>query len=355
MTEESTSYYTFVTIQFCGADAQIRSAISRQNHFLMAKTLPEYADWLDERQLIWPKVPVATPAKAKPFVKPLPGIRGVSWSVYGTLLSVVDGQFIFEPPLDEEIRLEIALEKTIHEFNMWNSMVRRPGKPSAYMMLQYRDVVSTMRMAGTGRKGDLTEVDSTLIWGKLVGRLLQKEYTFDESIYGDFGHLCEKVAYFFHSALQGVRGAANALTVLKMIPGSNRLQGLLADGQSFTLVQLLRGLRGQGKLLPLKQMFSPHLVTMSYREQVRKPSRSLYQLNVARFAQAGIEPHEILHIGSRLADDLAMAKQAGMKTALYAGDKRSLQATQQDMKDPAIRPDRLITDLIQLREILIAD
>jgi hypothetical protein len=321
----------------------------------MAKTLPEYADWLDEREFVWPKVPVPTPAKATPFVKPLPGIRGVSWSVYGTLLSVADGRFIFDPPRDQEIRLEIALEKTIHEFNMWHSMTRRPGKPSAYMMLQYRDLISTMRMAGSGRKGDFTEIDSTLIWGKLVGRLLQKDYTYDESIYGDFGQYCEKVAYFFHSALQGVTGAANALTVLKMIPETNRLQGLLADGQSFTLVQLLRGLRGQGKLLPLKRLFSPHLVTMSYREEVRKPSRTLYELNVARFAQAGVEPHEILYIGSRLADDLAMAKQAGMKTALYAGDKSSLQATQEDMKDPAIRPDRLITDLIQLREILIAD
>lgn len=321
----------------------------------MVKSLPEYADWLDERKLIWPRVAEPTPAKAKPFSKPLTGIRGVTWSVYGTLLSVLDGKFVFDPEPDQEIRLEIALEKTIHEFNMWNSMTRRPGKPSEYMMLQYRDLLSTLKMTGSQRKGDFTEVDSTMIWGKLVQRLLQKEYDYDEDVYGDFGQLCEKIAFFFHSALQGVTGAANALEILKMIPETNRLQGLLADGQSFTLVQLLRGLRGQGKLLPLKRMFSPHLITLSHREGVRKPSRSLYQLSVARFAQAGIEPHEILHVGSRLKDDLAFAKQAGMKTVLYAGDKTSLQATQAEMKNPDIRPDRLVTDLMQVREILAAD
>ena len=321
----------------------------------MVQSLPEYADWLDERKLIWPKVPAPTPAKATPYTKPLEGIRGVTWSVYGTLLSVLDGKFVFDPAPDQEIRLEIALEKTIHEFNMWNSMTRRPGKPSEYMMHQYRDLLSTMKMAGSARKGDFTEVDSTRIWGKLVQRLLQKEYTYDEDQYGNFGQLCEKIAFFFHSALQGVTGANNALDVLKMIPETNRLQGLLADGQSFTLVQLLRGLRGQGKLLPLKKMFSPHLITMSYRQGARKPSRSLYKLSAEQFAQAGIQPHEILHIGSRLTDDLAFAKQAGMKTVLYAGDKNSLQATQTEMKDPAIQPDRLITDLMQLRKILVAD
>lgn len=321
-------------------------------HEFMAKTLPQYADWLDERKLIWPKVSEAVPAKATPYSKPLPGIKAVSWSVYGTLLSTFDGTFIFEPPAAQEVRLEVALEKTIHEFNMWNSMVRRPGKPSEYMMLQYKDVISTMQMSGRQKKGDLTEVDAIMVWGTLVGRLLQKEYTFDEDIYGSFGELCEKVAFFFHSSLQGVTGTPNALDMLKFIPASGRLQGILADGQSFTLLQLLRGLRGQGKLLPLKSMFSPHLVTLSHQEGMRKPSRSLFELSVARYGQAGIQPDEILHVGSRMADDLAPAKLAGMKTVLYAGDKRSLQANQQQMKDPTTKPDRLITDLLQLRNIL---
>ena len=69
-------------------------------------------------------------------------------------------------------------------------------------------------------------------------------------------------------------------------------------------------------------------------------------------AEMGIAPGEVLHVGNRLRDDLALAKQAGMKTALYAGDKSSLEATKQELKDPHIKPDRLLTDLRQIRQVL---
>ena len=41
-----------------------------------------------------------------------------------------------------------------------------------------------------------------------------------------------------------------------------------------------------------------------------------------------------------------------MKTALYAADTTSLRATKAEMQDPQMRPDRLLTDLSQLREVL---
>ena len=37
------------------------------------------------------------------------------------------------------------------------------------------------------------------------------------------------------------------------------------------------------------------------------------------------------------------AKRLGMKTALFAGDKASLQATPEQFKEPASRPDVLLT------------
>jgi hypothetical protein len=42
----------------------------------------------------------------------------------------------------------------------------------------------------------------------------------------------------------------------------------------------------------------------------------------------------------------------GMRTALFAGDKESLQATSAQVKDPATRPDALLTELPQIAEIV---
>ena len=167
----------------------------------MAKTLSEYLDWLDERtNLIFPKAPRLRPITAKPSIKPIPGVKVVLWSVYGTLLRIDSGRLLHQHP--QELRMQIALQKTIEEFKMWFSMSRKPGQPWEYMLQQYNGVLEEMRMVGTGRKGDVPEIDSSQVWAKLIDRLVRNEYTWDESLYGGLEGLAVKVAYFFHAMLQ---------------------------------------------------------------------------------------------------------------------------------------------------------
>lgn len=316
----------------------------------MAKTLQEYADWLDGRDdLIWPKPPKAAPAKATPYVKPLKGIRAVLWGLYGTLLRITDGQLLFLH--DQELRMQIALDKTIKEFNMWYSMSRKPGAAWEYMFQQYKAVLRDLEMTSV-RKGDSPEINSAALWRKLLGRLEQKEYEYDQDFYGDMDELSEKVAYFFHASFQGVEAAPNAVNALTAVAQSEMTQGLLADAQPFTFVQMLRALKQQGILPPLDKAFAPGCLTLSHQEGVRKPSPSLYRTSQQRFRQLGIAPNEVLYVSATLRDDLAIAKQSGMRTALYAGDKLSLKATSAEVKDPEMKPDRLLTDLIQICDIL---
>lgn len=313
-------------------------------------TLQEYINRLDEQNLIWPKAPPSESLKATPFVKPLEEIRGVTWSVYGTLLRISDGCLLFDS--DAPLQMQVALEKTIQEFNMWQSMPRKSGPAWEQMLSQYKRMLSEQQMSGVRNKGDFPEVDSVKIWMKLISRLQQKEYEYDISLYGDLEEFSAKVAYYFHANLQGVEAAPGALESLQAVSETGIQQGLLADAQVFTFQQMLRALRGQGTLPALDALIAADCVTFSYREGVRKPSKSLYRKSVESFQKRGIAPHEILHIGTRLEDDLAEAKRAGMRTALYAADKINTQVTQEQIRDTDLRPDRLMTDLRQIREIL---
>jgi hypothetical protein len=54
-----------------------------------------------------------------------------------------------------------------------------------------------------------------------------------------------------------------------------------------------------------------------------------------------------------LSRDIAPAKRAGFRTALFAGDRNSLSATSEQMKDPVTRPDVLITELPQILEVIV--
>ena len=316
----------------------------------MAKSLQEYHDWLNTRDLRWPEVPDIEPVKATPSIQPLPGIRGVSWSIYGTLLRITDGELLFDHP--KKFRMQIPLNKVIEEFNVWNSMSRKPGAPWEYFYRQYTELLEAQQMKGTKNKGEIPGIDSPAIWEKLFDRLERNEYTWDQNLYGDLDGLSEKVAYFFHRSFQGISAAPHANITLVAIQQAGIPQTLLGDAQPFTLVQLTSALQEQTQSANPGQFFQLNLATLSYQEKVQVPSPSLYRESLKRWATQEIQPGEILHIGTRLDDDLAAAKRAGMKTALYVADKLSLRLTKADLKNSEIKPDRLLTDLRQVRDIL---
>ena len=235
---------------------------------------------------------------------------------------------------------------------MWNSMSRKPGAPWEYFLHKYDEVVDRHAMSGTTHRGEAPEINSTEIWRKLITRLQQKDYKFDAAFYGGLDDFCEKVAYYFHSCLQGTAAAPGAVDALTAVAESGRTQGLLADAQSFSVTQMLRALQRQGKLRSPAKLFAPSCFALSYRIGLRKPSKALFEKSVRQFAEMDIPAENVLYVSSRVRDDLAVAKKLGMKTALYAGDESSLQATSADLKDDAVKPDRLLVDLRQIKEIL---
>ena len=315
----------------------------------MPQTLAEYADHLDERRLIWPQVPAPKTVPATPSIKHLPGIRAVLWDVYGTLLRISDGKFTLFPV--DEVRLQIALEKTIHEFNMWNHMYRKPGPPWQSMIGLYKSVIERQSMHGAAR-GDVTDVNLVDTWRSIIERLFEKEFRFDEGLYGNLDEFSEKVAYFFHSCLQATEARTGAVQAMTDVAGNELLQGFLSDGQSFTLVQTLRALAMEADLPPLYELFRPQTIILSSSMGVRKPSRSLYTYAVDQLRSLGVQAQEILHISCRLTTDLVPARAVGMKTALLAAEKSGLEVDAAVLKDPAKKPDRLLTDLSQLQQML---
>ena len=315
----------------------------------MPLSLAEYADSLDERDLIWPQLPAPQPVNAKPSIAALPGIRVILWDVYGTLLRIADGGFTLFP--EPEVRLQVALEKTIHEFNMWHSMYRKPGPPWQSMIHQYRDYAERLGMLATKRRGDFTDVNLVHVWRAVVDRLFDKEYIYDEDIYGDTNALSEKIAYFFHRNLQATEARPGTLRVISDLAEFGISQGLLADGQMFTTVQLTRGLVSQGLAAPIFQFFPSDNNVLSCQMGIRKPSKSLFEQAVAQFSAENVSPQEILHVSCRLKTDLVPAKAVGMKTALLASEKTGLEAPSEFIKDPQTRPDRLLTDISQILSI----
>jgi len=311
----------------------------------MPLTLEQYADYLDTRGQPWPAAPKPNPPRVKPHVPRLEGVRAVLWTTYGTLLAIPDGELKFD--VDNDFVMNVAIDKTIHEFKMWGAMSRKPGQPADYMREIYKKALDEQRLAPSPTEKH-PEVLSEKVWESIIKKLFQKDYEFDAGFYGSLNDYSKKVAYFFHASLQGTGCYDNAATAVKGLADAGLTQGLLADGQCFTHVQLTRGLGRQSQSVDLDFLIPPANRHLSFTKKARKPSDNLFEAAVGAMAAIGIESGEILHIGPSLTRDIGPAKKWGMKTALFAGDRASVAATPEQLKDPQYRPDILLTDLGQI-------
>ncbi|MEM8679457.1 MAG: HAD family hydrolase, partial [Planctomycetota bacterium] len=96
--------------------------------------------------------------------------------------------------------------------------------------------------------------------------------------------------------------------------------------------------------------FDPTLSGFSYQQLVAKPSVAMFA-EVARVLQnRGIAPQNTLYVGNDMRNDVMPAATLGMKTALFAGDQRSLRRRAGDALVAGIVPDVVLTDLNQLFE-----
>jgi FMN phosphatase YigB (HAD superfamily) len=315
----------------------------------MALTLDQYADFLDTRELTWPVPPPIEPPKAKPHWKPLRDVRAVTWNLYGTLLHISTGELLFEHP--NKFVMDVALEKTVQEFKMWGSMTRKAGQPSEYMAKLYAQELAYTKLAPSpGEK--FPEIAAEKIWERLLKKLLQKEYKWDEGFFGSQSDYSRKIAYFFHTSLQGTDCYPDGMGVLEHIRGCGVRQGLIADGQCFTMTQLRRGLAQQGGSTTVDEFFPGSLRSLSFDVRGRKPSERLFRPVLEQLAKQGITPEQVLHVGSRIVQDIVPAKKLGMRTALFAGDAESVQATPEQLKDAATKPNILLTELKQLKDVI---
>ena len=98
--------------------------------------------------------------------------------------------------------------------------------------------------------------------------------------------------------------------------------------------------------------FSEELLFYSWQWGVAKPSEKLFRTAARRLSARGIDLRNTIYIGNDMLNDILPARSAGFQTALFAGDKRSLRLRRDDPRCANLKPDMILTDLIQLAELL---
>ncbi|MBW2239552.1 MAG: HAD family hydrolase [Deltaproteobacteria bacterium] len=94
--------------------------------------------------------------------------------------------------------------------------------------------------------------------------------------------------------------------------------------------------------------FHPDLIFYSYKFGYAKPSIFMFNVAAEELEKMGISTHSVLYIGNDMLNDIYPAKKAGFRTALFAGDARSLRLRENDPKCKDLSADIIVTDLIQI-------
>lgn len=272
-------------------------------------------------------IPTGHPADTRP----LSGIRAVLFDVYGTLLVSGSG--------DVGTAHEVTRDEALREALEAAGLLPR-GRPLPHGAGLLERIILQHHERARREGVEYPEVDILEVWSDALAAL-----GLPPAPNAALRHLA--VAY--ECATNPVWPMPGMTATLAWLAGRGLPLGIVSNAQFYTPLTLEaltgRGLQALG--------FDPGLCAWSWQLREAKPSPRLFRLVLRRLEKRnGIAPRAVLYVGNDLLKDILPAHRLGLKTVLFAGDRRSLRLRGDDPRVAGITPERTVTDLGQLRAIL---
>ena len=261
----------------------------------------------------------------------LSGIRAVVFDVYGTLIvsGVGDISLAGAGGRSEQIRQALSaygLEIQDRE---------------ADLAAAFHETIVALQQKRREEGIDHPEVEIREVWEQFL-----EEWNTRELLRGELTlKKIEHIAVHYEMAVNPVWPMPGLAKVLESLAQRAIPTGIISNAQFFTPL-LFPALTG--KSLEAFQV-EERCSIWSYREREAKPSTHLYEKAAEKWkACHQISPGEILYIGNDMRNDIWPAHEVGFKTALFAGDLRSLRLREDHPQASRIKPDWIVTDLLQI-------
>jgi len=139
-------------------------------------------------------------------------------------------------------------------------------------------------------------------------------------------------------------------STVEVLAQMGKTLGIISNSQFYTPIALEalagKSLSGFG--------FDENLLHWSFEESMKKPGLTFYEgfLEKAATHYPNLKPHQFLYVGNDMLKDVYPAHHFGMKTALFAGDARSLKWHRDDSRTKNLTPDLIITELQQIPDCI---
>ena len=246
-------------------------------------------------------------------------IQCILFDVYGTLFISDSGD------------ISIARQQTRHIKKLKNLLNRYQIKKEPQIVLDAFFTAIDIEHKRLRRTGvDFPEVEIDRVWS----HVLEIE---ELDAVRDF-------AVEFELIVNPVYPMPNLEKMLSSLKKLNVLIGIISNAQFFTPYLFNWFLDSNPEALGFKS----DLIFYSYKSGHGKPSPFMFDAAANNLRNMDISANSTLYIGNDMLNDIYPAKMAGFKTALFAGDARSLRLRENHPKCENLFADIVITDLLQL-------
>lgn len=264
-----------------------------------------------------PLVPI--PTGVAPRLERMQNFKAMLFDVYGTLLISGSGD------------IGVSREQSAKEDDLQELLQRHHiDQTSDHLQAALHRAVDLEQAEARRRGIDHPEVDIIRVWERVLG-------------FGDAARL-KLFALEYELMVNPVFPMPDLNTLLAACRDSRLPMGIISNAQFYTPFLLERFL---GSSLEMSG-FNPRLIFLSYRFGHAKPSMVMFKRATDELSRINISVEEALFVGNDMLNDIRPASAVGFKTALFAGDARSLRSRESDNRCGGLSPDLIVTDLRQL-------
>ena len=266
---------------------------------------------------IHPLTPI--PTGVEPRLEGMQNFRAMLFDVYGTLLISGSGDIGVS-------REQSAKADGLQDLLQRHHIDRTPDGLSAALHRAIEQEHAKARQRGI----DFPEVDIVRVWQRLLG-------------IGDL-HRLKSFILEYELTVNPVYPMPGLTTLLSTCRARRLPMGIISNAQFYTPYVMEWFLRSSLE----ESGFDPRLTFLSYRLGHAKPSMVMFKRAADELSSIGIPVEEALYVGNDMLNDIRPASAVGFKTALFAGDARSLRPRECDDRCRGRTPDLIVTDLRQL-------
>jgi len=260
-------------------------------------------------------------------------IKAVIFDIYGTLLISAAGEISVHEKISGESKIVIT-----------KSFINLPDNFS-FKDSFYKNV-NKAHIAEKEKGIKFPEINVLKIWDSILKPYAINKEILNSTQWDSFLKYISINFELINNPVWLMPAAADIL--IKLNENSFRL-GIISNAQFYTPI-IMEYLLESKKLNDVG--FSEELCIWSWMEGRGKPDSYLFEKAATNAENLGIARNEILYIGNDMYNDIFAGKQAGFRTCLFAGDKRSLRMRSDKNECMNLEADLIINNLNQISDIL---